>query len=160
MYHHGFYSEANGALKDVATAVPEDRPIYFTGHSLGGALATLLPGIWPGKQRLMMPYTFASPRVGNDKVAAARNVHAYVRAGDPVPHLPPYLSGFRNSGWPVTVIPTGDVWLSGWEVGAHLFRAVSAHKMEQYRKLMAEECGAPYYAADVYFKRLQELLVY
>lgn len=159
MYHSGFYSEANGALKDIAAAAPTDRPIYFTGHSLGGALASLLPHVWPGKQRLMTPYTFASPRIGNDKVAEVTPSYGYVRASDPVPHLPPRASGFHNSGWPLTVIPTGDVWLNGWEVGLHPKKAVAAHKMEQYRKLMGEESSAPYYPADVYFKKLQELLV-
>jgi hypothetical protein len=159
MYHYGFYSEANGALKDVAAAVPRDRPIYFTGHSLGGALASLLPRFWPDKQRLMTPYTFASPRIGNDKLAEVAKSYGYVRAGDPIPHLPPRSSGFCNSGWPLTVIPSGDVWLSGWEIGKRLFKAAAAHKMEQYRKLMGEECGATYCPADVYFNKLQQLLV-
>jgi len=38
-------------------------PLYYTGHSLGGALATIAATIIPPKA----VYTFGSPRVGNDK---------------------------------------------------------------------------------------------
>jgi hypothetical protein len=68
-YHVGFYDDAKGALGALITAVgAQGKPVYFTGHSMGGAISGLLPSIWPKKEplRLMTPYTFASPRFGND----------------------------------------------------------------------------------------------
>jgi hypothetical protein len=158
-YHAGFYLEAKGALSDLAASVPADKPIYFTGHSLGGALAGILPHLWQGGQCLMTPYTFASPRFGNQMAAELTPVYAYVRSADPGPHVPPRSAGFRSSGWPPTVIPTGDVWLSGWKVLRAPRKALAAHSMEQYRKLMGEECGAPYFPAQIFFNALKRIVV-
>jgi predicted lipase len=86
-YHIGFYDDAKRAVGDLATALgSQDKPVYFPGHSMGGAISGLLPSIWPEETplRLMTPYTFASPRLGNEFVAETYKNYAYVRAADPV----------------------------------------------------------------------------
>jgi hypothetical protein len=162
-YHLGFYDDAKGALGDLARAAgtDQDKPVYFTGHSMGGAISGLLPSIWPKTTplRLMTPYTFASPRFGNEFVAKTYKNYAYVRAADPVPHVPTRGMGYCSSGWPPTMLPTTDAWLSGWKVTGKLTKAFDAHAIEQYRKLVGEEAGLPYVAAQVYYDALKEVLV-
>ena len=86
-------------------------------------------------------------------------MYAYVRALDPVPHIPLESMGYRSSGWPPVVIPTGDRWLSNWEMAAHWKELLPSHSMEQYRKLMGEECDSKYFPVDVYLKALKAALV-
>jgi hypothetical protein len=145
----------------VAAMSTGSKPVYFTGHSMGGAISGLLPSIWREGPalRLMTPYTFASPRFGNEFVAETYKNYAYVRAADPVPHVPTRSMGYCSSGWPPTMLPTTDAWLSGWNVIGELARDPKAHKIEQYRKLVGEEANLPYFAAQVYYDALKELLV-
>ncbi len=61
---HRGYSEA---LRDIAHDIQgfmerSDRPLYFTGHSMGGCLATLASTLTPGPTGT---YTFGAPGVGN-----------------------------------------------------------------------------------------------
>jgi hypothetical protein len=72
-----------------------DRPVWVTGHSLGGALA-LLCG-WLLKRKFIPIHritTFGAPMVGNAIVAEAfkrefpNRIARYVNAPDPVPLLP------------------------------------------------------------------------
>jgi hypothetical protein len=82
--------------------------LYVTGHSLGGAMATLLgimlttdPAFAPLAERLRAVCTFGQPMVGGPALAAACAEHPflgtrivrYVYEDDVVPHLPPKDSG-------------------------------------------------------------------
>jgi len=110
--HSGFFdtwmSLQNATLREIQrlrTAHPT-VPLVVTGHSLGGAVATL--GSYILHNDLKVPvdatYTYGSPRVGNQEFALA--VHN--RSGsewrvthhrDIVPHLPPdiWLLGFKHT---------------------------------------------------------------
>jgi hypothetical protein len=158
-YHAGFYTDATGSLVDLVKTVPNDgRPLYFTGHSMGAAIAGILPQVWSGPQQLMTPYTFASPRFG-DAVTARFPVYAYVRALDPVPHMPPRYSGFRSSGWPPTLLPATDKWLPGWKL-MYRWRSLLflAHEMEAYRDLVGQACGGKHFPSNLYRDALREVL--
>ncbi len=72
-----------------------DRPVWLTGHSLGGALA-LLAG-WRLKRKFVpvhQIYTFGGPMVGDAQAVAAidrefsKRIHRYVNSPDVVPLLP------------------------------------------------------------------------
>jgi hypothetical protein len=93
----------------------------------------------------------------NEFVAETYRNYAYVRAADPVPHVPTKSMGYRSSGWPPTRLPT-DSWLEGWDVMRQLFHATESHATEQCRKLVGEEAGLPYFRAQVYYDALKELL--
>ena len=83
--------------------------ILVTGHSLGGALATLaalhLKGKLSNFKNAFHFYTFGSPRVGNFFFSNHLNTvfsnGAYSRVthyDDPVPHLPLDIQGFNHGG--------------------------------------------------------------
>lgn len=63
--HGGFLDGVNLVYEDLVAALEEfgaGRPIWFTGHSLGAALATIAAGRYAKAHGL---YTFGSPRVGD-----------------------------------------------------------------------------------------------
>ena len=72
-----------------------DRPVWLTGHSLGGALALL--AAWLLKRKFISVEevsTFGAPMIGNRTACDAFNrefagrIHRYVNGRDPVPKLP------------------------------------------------------------------------
>jgi hypothetical protein len=103
LVHEGFaeaWRKAHEAWAPVlADGEESGRPLLVTGHSLGGALATLTAAHLP---RALL-YSFGAPRVGNRAFAHALDHHAgrlhrYVNYRDPVPLLPPGLLGYRHCG--------------------------------------------------------------
>ncbi|MEZ4742346.1 MAG: lipase family protein [Bdellovibrionota bacterium] len=92
--------------KNLQEVQPTNKPIFITGHSLGGALATLTTFqlLWEKRHgylkndfNMKALYTFGSPRVGKKNFAkkfkeltASYNVGAYryVNFSDPVPRIP------------------------------------------------------------------------
>ncbi|CAM9527463.1 unnamed protein product [Chrysoparadoxa australica] len=137
--HNGFRKAYNTVRKEVllclaSELVKEPADIYFTGHSLGGALATL--AAYDTTRNLLIPFqeneggkliftelfmereapviselwTFGSPRVGN--YWFSRRVELMVPyiwrvagQGDPVTQGPPLLSLFRHCGKQVLIDP-------------------------------------------------------
>lgn len=95
MIHSGFYfaymeirKELEEALQDKAYS---KKPLYITGHSLGGALATVATKFTYHEGGLAACYTFGSPRVGNDDWInnIKTPIHRLVNAADCVTMLPP-----------------------------------------------------------------------
>jgi hypothetical protein len=107
-WHDGFMRALASVWDPLLEAVQaerqrNDRPVWITGHSLGGALALL--AAWRFKRKVIpihQIYTYGGPMVGNEEVAAAIDrelpdrVFRYVNDQDPVPQLPT-LSLLANS---------------------------------------------------------------
>lgn len=105
--HVGFASVLKERVSDVYTAILKADEAYpnnklvFTGHSLGGAMATVM-GVWTREHGFPTAdiWTYGAPRVGN--VAWAKFVNSQpgitrrmTHLNDPVPRLPPSFWPFK-----------------------------------------------------------------
>jgi len=96
--HKGFtdiYMSARSELFKLLNEIPSDRPLFITGHSLGGALATLTALDLARNSDFAWPivYTFGAPRVGDPKFVKAYNASVethwrFQNEHDIVPHFP------------------------------------------------------------------------
>lgn len=99
-FHQGFVRAIGDIWEPFLEAIEaerkkNDRPIWLTGHSLGGALALL--AAWLLRRKFIsvhQVYTFGGPMIGNDEVVKAfarefpEKIFRYVNVPDPVPKLP------------------------------------------------------------------------
>jgi hypothetical protein len=99
-FHRGFMAALDIIWTPLFAAVDEairqaERPIWITGHSLGGALALL--AAWRFERNFLTVdqiLTFGAPMIGNEAAAAAfekqfgDRITRYVNFEDPVPLLP------------------------------------------------------------------------
>jgi predicted lipase len=100
--HDGFldlYQSLAQQVQEAAKTFNPTLPCYVTGHSLGGALATLaaldLALKFPKLRSRIQLYTYASPRVGNRDFATKHsqllpNCYRVVNLADTVPLTPPF----------------------------------------------------------------------
>jgi predicted lipase len=107
--HGGFEASYDAIRLDIQRrALGTLKPIYLTGHSLGGAHAML--AAWDLFHANISPsrltvYTFGQPRVGDAAFAAAYRAAGlhdrtwrYIHQADVVPRLAGYLLGYRHTG--------------------------------------------------------------
>jgi triacylglycerol lipase len=85
----------------------KDKPLFITGHSLGGALATVAAKKLSHRGGIASCYTFGSPRVGNVDWSTGIKTPIYrvVNAVDPVTMLPPSGVTIELSSWALGFIP-------------------------------------------------------
>jgi predicted lipase len=99
--HKGFkvaldlvWDDIESHLQSLTSDNPELK-VWFTGHSLGAALATLAAVRYGSTQGL---YTFGSPRVGNETLAVANDLaYRFVNNNDAVTLVPPAV-GYKHIG--------------------------------------------------------------
>ena len=95
MIHTGFRDAFNHVYLDIQNALNKDvmknKPLFITGHSLGGALATIAAKNLSHVVGIAACYTYGSPRVGNDEWIENIKTPVYrvVNAADCVTMLPP-----------------------------------------------------------------------
>jgi triacylglycerol lipase len=141
---HRGYREA---LLDIAQELKRPlysgrRPLYFTGHSMGGALATLASTLPPGPSAT---YSFGAPRVGDGVFARSlTNLVRVVHGADIAPRYPLPL-GYRHGGqvWHLSRAGTLTPGLPpGWQLRlpftpATLARAALDHRIGEYARKLA-----------------------
>jgi hypothetical protein len=156
IFHRGFLTEALKLLYHIErapyAAMFEGRtPVYFTGHSLGGAVAAICFGIC--KHSYDIPqrrwaYTFATPRYSILKtLMRIRTPYHIRRLGDIVPSVSPRLLGYydirpefdlngnvvaESTGVDFTLFSKWILMLWGWR------SLMREHSMELYRKTIGD----------------------
>jgi len=96
--HRGFFDQFEAVRKDITTDFekhPNIKKIVVTGHSLGGALATIaaLHFAIQFPELHVACHTFGCPRVGNNEFVETFNKHVHenwrvYNVDDPVPMIP------------------------------------------------------------------------
>ncbi|KAH6611422.1 hypothetical protein Trco_001442 [Trichoderma cornu-damae] len=117
---HGGFSDAWNEISGAATAAVAQAHaaspsfgIVATGHSLGGAVATLAGASLRTQGYPVDIYTYGSPRVGNDVFASfvtsqpGGGEFRVTHVDDPVPRLPPIIFDYRHVS-PEFWLSTGD----------------------------------------------------
>lgn len=100
--HRGFAHAYAAVRAGIVQIVPPGANLVITGHSLGGALATLCAEDLNDLYPIDSVITFGSPRVGNGAFARRYNdpladlTARIVNAHDPVPHLPWIFGTYRH----------------------------------------------------------------
>jgi hypothetical protein len=101
-FHKGFITALAGVWDPLVAAVEAEmkraeRPLWVTGHSLGGALALLAAWLFQRKFiAVHQVYTFGAPMIGNAAATKAFDqefagkIFRYVNPSDPVPKLPTF----------------------------------------------------------------------
>lgn len=113
--HAGF----SAAVDTLPMDLPKDKPVYFTGHSKGGAMAVLAAvAHFLAGGKVADVVTFGAPRAGDVDFAAATNrlpisIRRYEASGDIVPHVP--------AEWHVAELMAEAI---GFKMPAVLYRSV------------------------------------
>ncbi len=113
--HSGFKEAFEEVNLDIQAKLDEDqfqdRPLFITGHSLGGALATVAAKKLTHKCGIAGCYTYGAPRVGDEEWVSQIKTPVYrlVNAADCVTMLPPGAETITIIAWVLQYIPeVGD----------------------------------------------------
>jgi triacylglycerol lipase len=158
----GFKLHADELWPLLETALEKyERPLWFTGHSLGGALASIcamrcvLSGIKSEPEQL---YTFGSPRVGNGTyVNQVKLAHyRWVNKNDVVPHVPPVWFGFRHSGEELHINRMGQLSSQDGQALGHWMPALMGGLVRIRPGQLADHSITEYVEAIASLQRRQE----
>jgi len=102
--HRGFKREVDDIWPTIEKNLQDNsKTLWFTGHSLGGAMATICAGrcmLSHIKSNPAQIFTFGSPRVGNKRYINYVKVNhvRWVNNNDIVTKMPPAWFGYRHTG--------------------------------------------------------------
>ncbi len=87
IYHRGYHNIARDMAKELKGHIDHTKPIVIVGHSMGGAIAKILTGIFSVHQTHL--YTFGAPQVSMGPYAELSYDHYhYIKHGDFIPSYP------------------------------------------------------------------------
>ncbi|HEY1377647.1 MAG TPA: lipase family protein [Gemmataceae bacterium] len=163
-FHKGFIAALATVWDPLLAAVEAElkraeRPLWVTGHSLGGALALLAAWLFQRKFiSVHQIYTYGAPMIGNTLASQAfgrefaGKVYRYVNSTDPVPKLPSVsllandyghcdkemllgaaaaAEAVAAAGGPLSVAEIETLWQSAQQ-------RVASHSLTHYRELIAK----------------------
>lgn len=141
-FHSGFFDEAKKNLQRLEDVVRDSPLLYVTGHSLGGAVASILATIWRNRNQVRTPYVFASPRVATKHSGLQSSRFNYVRPLDIVPRLPPTAMGYTDSGVRCVIQDGETTRHLAAKLLRKLFRmSIKDHMIEGIRCLLGNSIG-------------------
>ena len=125
--HAGFANYATLLMAQMlaeGVSFRRDEHLIITGHSLGGAVATIIAAHLQDHLPWIDLVTFGSPRPGGRKFARRLRVphHRFVHGHDVVPHMPLAAFGFRHTA-PAKQLPVDK---------DSLLKGVADHAMDGY----------------------------
>ena len=173
--HRGFYQAFKGIMPKLENALygseeqngimtENPAPLWITGHSLGGALATLFAAWLINQEKPFAGlYTFGAPRVGDIafknrlEESAPGAVWRVVNNHDLVTRVPFRGKGFRHAGRVVAFNSAGELDLGAgtWsrfltlvndvekQVKGTLLTGVHDHDMDGYIRLLERSSTQP-----------------
>ncbi len=119
--HSGFKQEVDDLWPELeAELIKTENTVWFTGHSLGGAMATICAGRCFLSHIESTPaglFTYGSPRVGDKRYINYCDIShiRWVNNNDIVTRVPPAWLGFRHGGQEMYLDANGDLKnLEGW----------------------------------------------
>ena len=134
--HRGFRDAAMFTLNDIKKNYELEQTIYLTGHSLGGAIATII-GYWLNYDGYNVQiYTFGSPKVSTAFFGNRPLHYRLAMRSDPVPFTPPYP--FLHSG--IRIDPETLDWMEGGETDRDSFTKIDGrdHSIQEYIDILLE----------------------
>lgn len=119
--HRGFKREVDDLWPRLEQALlSNERPLWFAGHSLGGAMAAICAGRCKLSHIASNPsglFTYGAPRVGDRRYVnyVRLNYYRWVNNNDIVTRVPPTWLGYRHAGAEIYLDNRGRVRnLKGW----------------------------------------------
>lgn len=126
--HRGFKKALDGIWPELHKYLGENlttQSLWFTGHSLGAALATIAADRYP---RTRAVYNFGSPRVGNAafKLDYRPRLFRFVNTNDVITRAPAKSLGYDHVGslrymdadGRILIDPASEVWKTSGVIGA------------------------------------------
>lgn len=113
--HRGFKREVDDLWPRLEQAlVNNTRTLWFSGHSLGAAMAAICAGrckLSYIKSNPRALYTYGSPRVGNKRYVNYVQIETYrwVNNNDIVTRVPPMWLGYRHKGQEIYLNTYGQI---------------------------------------------------
>lgn len=155
-FHQGFAKEVvllleeiKNYIKEIEKAVKKDKKdneenlqLFFTGHSQGGAMASIASHIFYLKNYTVASYAFGAPRYMSAPLFENNNYPVnIVRHGDIVPYLPPKVLGyddfFFKKDLDLCEIREISTLVKLKMITAFVLNGHINHKMERYREELA-----------------------
>jgi len=131
--HSGFNTEVNDLWPRLEQLLKENqRPIWFAGHSLGGAMAAVCAvrcNLSPSPSEPQAIFSFGAPRVGDRRYASFLKIKHYrwVNNNDIVPRVPPRWLGYHHMGQEIYLNRHGKIsYLRSWQRVQDRFRGLLA----------------------------------
>lgn len=139
--HSGFHRNVDLLWPDIERALQENqRPVWFAGHSLGGAMAAVCAvrcKLSPIPSDPQAIFTYGAPRVGNRPYASFLRIKHFrwVNNNDIVPRIPPRWMGYHHMGREIYLNRRGKIsrihsWLRLHDRWRGLLRGLGAWKID------------------------------
>ena len=129
--HRGFRDAAEKIRDEIIENHALEETIFFTGHSLGGAIAQII-GLWFQDDAYdVQIYTFGSPKISNVNFGTDSHFRVFLK-DDPVPFLPP----FPYIHWGIRINAETLEWEETHPVGDITKIDARDHSIKEYIKIL------------------------